>query len=151
MGVEETERGSFFYKDVLPFAAMVLVELMVVSGNTLYKSASANGINSYVFTFYVFFIGFIFILPLPFILHRYLPCNFHPSFLHQTINWWSIIIWGFWIYQTLMNFVAEEQAFQFHPSISRLLGKYSCLVSSCKLLWIHKSQFTPAIWVYRSA
>ncbi|XP_023730932.1 WAT1-related protein At4g15540 isoform X2 [Lactuca sativa] len=70
MGVEETERGSFFYKDVLPFAAMVLVELMVVSGNTLYKSASANGINSYVFTFYVFFIGFIFILPLPFILHR---------------------------------------------------------------------------------
>ncbi|KAI3507576.1 hypothetical protein L1887_22564 [Cichorium endivia] len=69
MGVDE--RDSFFYKDVLPFAAMVMVEIMVVGGNTLYKSATANGtINSYVFTFYIFLIGFIFILPSTFILHR---------------------------------------------------------------------------------
>ncbi|KAL4558083.1 hypothetical protein LXL04_036279 [Taraxacum kok-saghyz] len=68
MGIED--KVNVLYKDVLPFAAMVAVELMVVGGNTLYKSASVNGINSYVFTFYVFFIGFIFILPLPLILHR---------------------------------------------------------------------------------
>ncbi|KAI3678096.1 hypothetical protein L6452_37377 [Arctium lappa] len=64
-------RSRFIYKDVLPFAAMVMVELMVVGGNTLYKAASAQGsINSYVFTFYVFLIGFFFLLPCPFILYR---------------------------------------------------------------------------------
>ncbi|XP_035844887.1 WAT1-related protein At4g15540 isoform X2 [Helianthus annuus] len=69
MGVEE--RGKVIYKDVLPFAGMVMVELMLVGGNTLFKSAaSLQGINSYVFTFYVFLIGFIFLLPCLFILHR---------------------------------------------------------------------------------
>ncbi|KAI3733006.1 hypothetical protein L1987_64220 [Smallanthus sonchifolius] len=44
---------------------------MLVGGNTLYKSASVKGIiNSYVFTFYVFLIGFIFLLPCLFILYR---------------------------------------------------------------------------------
>ncbi|GKC63658.1 putative EamA domain-containing protein [Tanacetum coccineum] len=61
MGVEE--RGKLFYKDVLPFAAMIMIELMLVGGNTLFKSASVEGINSYVFTFYVFLLGFIFLLP----------------------------------------------------------------------------------------
>ncbi|KAL8252840.1 hypothetical protein R6Q59_036533 [Mikania micrantha] len=68
MGIEE--RGRFMYKDVLPFIGMVMIEIMLVGGNTLYKSASLQGINSYVFTFYVFFIGFIFLLPCLFLLHR---------------------------------------------------------------------------------
>ncbi|KAJ0609125.1 putative EamA domain-containing protein [Helianthus annuus] len=68
MGVEE--RGRMVYKDVLPFAGMMMVEFILVGGNTLYKSASVQGINSYVFTFYVFLIGFIFLLPCIFIVHR---------------------------------------------------------------------------------
>ncbi|XP_022016118.1 WAT1-related protein At5g40230 isoform X2 [Helianthus annuus] len=70
MGVEE--RGRMVYKDVLPFAGMMIVEFILVGGNTLYKSASVQGIDSYVFTFYVFLIGFIFLLPCIFILHRYM-------------------------------------------------------------------------------
>nr|GEY27547.1 putative EamA domain, WAT1-related protein [Tanacetum cinerariifolium] len=61
MSVEE--RGKLFYKNVLPFAAMIMIELMLVGGNTLFKSASVECINSYVFTFYVFLLGFIFLLP----------------------------------------------------------------------------------------
>ncbi|MFS7923281.1 hypothetical protein Hanom_Chr03g00258881 [Helianthus anomalus] len=69
MGAEE--RGRMMYKEVLPFAGMMMIEVILVGGNTLYKSASVQGIiNSYVFTFYVFLIGFIFLLPCIFILHR---------------------------------------------------------------------------------
>ncbi|XP_071737543.1 WAT1-related protein At5g40240-like [Rutidosis leptorrhynchoides] len=64
------ERGIFLYKDVLPFAAMVMVECMQVGGNTLFKSASAQQINSYVFTFYIFLIGFIILLPCFIIFYR---------------------------------------------------------------------------------
>ncbi|XP_024981375.1 WAT1-related protein At5g40230-like isoform X2 [Cynara cardunculus var. scolymus] len=67
------ERRRCIYRDVLPFAAMVMVEFMIVGGNTLFKSATAQGsINSYVFTFYVFLLGFFFLLPCLFILNRYL-------------------------------------------------------------------------------
>ncbi|XP_076946956.1 WAT1-related protein At5g40240-like [Bidens hawaiensis] len=69
MGMEEGA-GKLIFKDVLPFAGMVMVECMLVGGNTLYKSASVEDINSYVFTFYVFLVGFIFILPCIFILNR---------------------------------------------------------------------------------
>ncbi|KAI7746519.1 hypothetical protein M8C21_006909, partial [Ambrosia artemisiifolia] len=68
MGVEEG--GKMIYKNVLPFAGMLMIEFMLVGGNTLFKSASVQGINSYVFTFYVFLIGFIFLLPCLFFLHR---------------------------------------------------------------------------------
>nr|XP_043635736.1 WAT1-related protein At5g40240-like [Erigeron canadensis] len=68
MGVEE--RVDFLYKDVLPFGAMVMVEIMLVGGNTLFKSASALQINSFVFTFYAFLVGFIFFLPYFFIHYR---------------------------------------------------------------------------------
>ncbi|KVH94722.1 hypothetical protein Ccrd_003196 [Cynara cardunculus var. scolymus] len=65
------ERRRCIYRDVLPFAAMVMVEFMIVGGNTLFKSATAQGsINSYVFTFYVFLLGFFFLLPCLFILNR---------------------------------------------------------------------------------
>lgn len=57
--------------EVWAFAGMVMVECMVVGGNTVFKSAAtAQTINSYVFTFYVFLIGFFFLLPCLFILYR---------------------------------------------------------------------------------
>ncbi|KAJ9548128.1 hypothetical protein OSB04_020671 [Centaurea solstitialis] len=61
------------YSDVLPFTAMVMIESIIVGGNTLFKSSSATtveGINSYVFTTYVFLIGFLFLLPFPFFFIR---------------------------------------------------------------------------------
>ncbi|KAK1437095.1 hypothetical protein QVD17_02880 [Tagetes erecta] len=70
MGSNEDGGRLMMYKDALPFAGMVMVECALVGGNTLYKSASIHRINSYVFTFYVFLIGFIFLLPCLFILHR---------------------------------------------------------------------------------
>lgn len=58
------------YSDVLPFTAMVMIECIIVGGNTLFKSATAQGINSYVFTTYVFLVGFLFLLPCPFFVRR---------------------------------------------------------------------------------
>ncbi|KVF39680.1 Drug/metabolite transporter [Cynara cardunculus var. scolymus] len=62
--------GRTCYSDVLPFTAMVMVECIIVGGNTLFKSATAQGINSYVFTTYVFLVGFLFLLPCPFFIRR---------------------------------------------------------------------------------
>ncbi|XP_023750536.1 WAT1-related protein At5g40240 [Lactuca sativa] len=58
------------YNDVLPFSAMMLIECIIVGGNTLFKSATSQEINSYVFTTYVFLVGFLFLLPCPFIVRR---------------------------------------------------------------------------------
>ncbi|PWA91310.1 eamA domain, WAT1-related protein [Artemisia annua] len=55
------------YKDILPFASMVLIECIIVGGNTLFKSATSQDINSYVFTTYVFIVGFMFLVPCAFI------------------------------------------------------------------------------------
>ncbi|XP_076896254.1 WAT1-related protein At5g40230-like [Bidens hawaiensis] len=62
--------GRICYRDVLPFTAMVTVECIIVGGNTLFKSATSHDINSYVFTTYVFIVGFIFLIPCAFIVRR---------------------------------------------------------------------------------
>ncbi|KAL8254636.1 hypothetical protein R6Q59_032857 [Mikania micrantha] len=62
--------GRICYRDVLPFTAMVMIECIIVGGNTLFKSATSKGINSYVFTTYVFIVGFIFLIPCAFIVRR---------------------------------------------------------------------------------
>ncbi|KAJ0566691.1 putative EamA domain-containing protein [Helianthus annuus] len=62
--------GRICYKDVLPFTAMVLIECIIVGGNTLFKSATSQPINSYVFTTYVFIVGFFFLIPCAFIVRR---------------------------------------------------------------------------------
>ena len=56
-----------YYKDILPFASMVIIECIIVGGNTLFKSATSQDINSYVFTTYVFIVGFMFLIPCAFI------------------------------------------------------------------------------------
>ncbi|KAL4588723.1 hypothetical protein LXL04_001618 [Taraxacum kok-saghyz] len=58
------------YNDVLPFSAMTIIECIIVGGNTLFKSATSQEINSYVFTTYVFLVGFLFLLPCAFIVCR---------------------------------------------------------------------------------
>ncbi|KAJ0441918.1 hypothetical protein HanIR_Chr16g0803291 [Helianthus annuus] len=63
--------GGFMYKDLLPFAGMVMVECMLIGAATLYKHATIQGINYYVFSFYVLLIGFVFLFPCLFLLHRY--------------------------------------------------------------------------------
>ncbi|XP_065637056.1 WAT1-related protein At5g40230 [Quercus suber] len=62
--------SSYWYKDVLPFSAMVAVECTNVGINTLYKAATLKGLSYYVFAFYSFAIATFVLLPLVFIFHR---------------------------------------------------------------------------------
>ncbi|KAM3761529.1 hypothetical protein ACB098_01G274700 [Castanea mollissima] len=55
--------SSYWYKDVLPFSAMVEVECTNVGVNTLYKAATLKGLSYYVFVFYSFAIATIVLLP----------------------------------------------------------------------------------------
>ncbi|MFS7998381.1 hypothetical protein Hanom_Chr12g01153191 [Helianthus anomalus] len=74
MDVEVEDGGGFMYKDLLPFAGMVMVECMLIAAATLYKHATIQGINYYVFSFYVLLIGFK---------------NKHPT--HQDLYCWETI------------------------------------------------------------
>ncbi|KAM3713656.1 hypothetical protein ACJW30_01G274400 [Castanea mollissima] len=58
--------SSYWYKDVLPFSAMVAVECTNVDINTLYKAATSKGLSYYVFAFYSFAIATLVLLPLVF-------------------------------------------------------------------------------------
>ncbi|KAM0060944.1 putative EamA domain-containing protein [Helianthus debilis subsp. tardiflorus] len=49
---------------------MVMGESMLIGAATLYKHATIQGINNYVFSFYVLLIGFVFLFPCLFLLHR---------------------------------------------------------------------------------
>lgn len=49
---------------------MMMIECIIVGGNTLFKSATSQEINSYVFTTYVFLVGFLFLIPCAFIVRR---------------------------------------------------------------------------------
>ncbi|XP_050271324.1 WAT1-related protein At5g40230-like [Quercus robur] len=62
--------SSYWYKDVLPFSAMVAVECTNVGVNTLYKAATLKGLSYYDFVFYSFAIATIVLLPLVFIFRR---------------------------------------------------------------------------------
>ncbi|KAK4603765.1 hypothetical protein RGQ29_012321 [Quercus rubra] len=62
--------SSYWYKDVLPFSAMVAVECTNIGVNTLYKAATLKGLSYYVFVFYSFAIATIVLLPLVFIFRR---------------------------------------------------------------------------------
>jgi hypothetical protein len=62
---------SYFYKDVLPFSAMVAVECLGMGLYTLFKAATLKGLSYYVFVAYSYAIATFVLLPLPFIFRRY--------------------------------------------------------------------------------
>lgn len=68
---EETVAWRYFYRDVLPFAAMFAVECAAVGSNTLYKAATLRGLKFYVFIFYSYAISTLVLLPLFLIFGRY--------------------------------------------------------------------------------
>ncbi|XP_071696249.1 WAT1-related protein At3g28050-like [Rutidosis leptorrhynchoides] len=61
-----SERTYFFYKDVLPFAAMVTMECTNVGLNTLYKAATLRGMSYHVFVVYSYAVAAFLLLPAPF-------------------------------------------------------------------------------------
>ncbi|XP_054801511.1 WAT1-related protein At4g15540-like [Prosopis cineraria] len=69
---EETEVARmYFYKDVVPLCALIAIECINVGASILFKAATFNGVNYYVFTIYASAIStLVLLLPLPFILRR---------------------------------------------------------------------------------
>ncbi|XP_022989272.1 WAT1-related protein At4g15540-like [Cucurbita maxima] len=61
---------SLFYKDVVPFAAMVAAECATVGSNTGFKAATARGMSYYVFTLYVCVAAAVVLIPFALIFHR---------------------------------------------------------------------------------
>ncbi|RXH89447.1 hypothetical protein DVH24_031804 [Malus domestica] len=62
--------GRSFYRDVLPFTAMVTMECVNVGLNTLFKAATLNGMSYHVFVVYSYSIAAFVLIPAPFISHR---------------------------------------------------------------------------------
>ncbi|KAB1211740.1 hypothetical protein CJ030_MR6G023245 [Morella rubra] len=61
---------SYFYKDVLPFSAMVAAECTNVILNILFKAATLKGLSNYVFNAYSFAVSTLVLLPAVFIFRR---------------------------------------------------------------------------------
>lgn len=59
-------RESTFYKEVLPFTAMVTMECINVGLNTLYKAATNKGMSNHVFVVYSYGLAALLLLPSPF-------------------------------------------------------------------------------------
>ncbi|KAI5665558.1 hypothetical protein M9H77_15411 [Catharanthus roseus] len=66
-------KGRYCFREVLPFAAMVLVECANTGNSTLFKAASDQGMSYMVFVVYSFGISAIALIPLAFIFHRKSP------------------------------------------------------------------------------
>ncbi|XP_041006227.1 WAT1-related protein At5g40230-like [Juglans microcarpa x Juglans regia] len=62
--------SSYFYKDVLPFLAMVTSECTNVVLNVLFKAATLQGLSYQVFTAYSYAVSTLVLLPLAFIFGR---------------------------------------------------------------------------------
>ncbi|XVF16472.1 hypothetical protein REPUB_Repub10bG0033800 [Reevesia pubescens] len=60
----------YYYKDVLPFTAMVTMECANVGLNTLFKAATLKGMSYHVFIVYAYAIAALVLLPAPFFSYR---------------------------------------------------------------------------------
>ncbi|XP_024014648.1 WAT1-related protein At5g40230 [Eutrema salsugineum] len=67
---EKTVAWRYFYRDVVPFIAMVAVECVTVGSNTLFKAATLRGLSFYVFVFYTYVFATLVLLPLSLIFGR---------------------------------------------------------------------------------
>ncbi|KAK4488487.1 hypothetical protein RD792_004251 [Penstemon davidsonii] len=63
-------RREYCYRDVLPFAAMVVSECLTVGLTTIYKAAVSNGLSYNIFMVYSYAISALLLLPLAFISYR---------------------------------------------------------------------------------
>ncbi|KAK4712548.1 hypothetical protein R3W88_007061 [Solanum pinnatisectum] len=63
-------RETTFYKEVLPFIAMVTMECINVGLNTLYKAATNKGMSNHVFVVYSYGLAAFLLLPSPFFSSR---------------------------------------------------------------------------------
>ena len=89
---EREMAGSYWYKDVLPFSAMVAVECTNVGLNTLFKAATLKGLSYYVFILYSYAIATLLLLPLAFIFRRYVSYNLLFYIIETYFSLWSIEI-----------------------------------------------------------
>lgn len=89
---EETVAWRYFCRDVVPFAAMVLVECVTVGSNTLFKAATLRGLSFYVFVFYTYVVGTLVLLPISLIFGRYLisPTNLDLYNLFKNMNLFAL-------------------------------------------------------------
>ncbi|XP_021741268.1 WAT1-related protein At3g28050-like isoform X2 [Chenopodium quinoa] len=62
--------GGLFYRELLPFAAMIVLEFGNVVLNTLFKAATLKGMSYYVFIVYSYAIPAFILLPFPFFFRR---------------------------------------------------------------------------------
>ncbi|KAF3947572.1 hypothetical protein CMV_026311 [Castanea mollissima] len=62
---------SYWYKNVLPFSAMVAVECSNIGIYIVFEVATLKGLSYYVFVFYSFAIATLILLPLVFIFPRF--------------------------------------------------------------------------------
>ncbi|KAL3813775.1 hypothetical protein ACJIZ3_015043 [Penstemon smallii] len=60
----------FFYREILPFAAMITVECTNVGSNILYKAAVTKGLSYHVFMVYTYAIAALLMIPLAYFFHR---------------------------------------------------------------------------------
>ncbi|KAL3624213.1 hypothetical protein CASFOL_033029 [Castilleja foliolosa] len=63
-------RRDYCYREVLPFAAMVVASCTTVGSNTMYKAAVSKGLSYHIFMLYTYAISALVILPLSYIFHR---------------------------------------------------------------------------------
>lgn len=65
-------RERVCYKDVVPFAAMVIMECVNVGLNTLFKAATLRGMSYHVFVVYSYALAALLLLPSSvFFIHRF--------------------------------------------------------------------------------
>ncbi|CDY36829.1 BnaC04g32220D [Brassica napus] len=112
---EDTVAWRYFYRDVVPFAAMFAVECSTVGTNTLYKAASLRGLNSYVFIFYSYAASTIVLLPLVLIFGRSkkLPSAKSPLFFKM------FLLGLFGCTARMVGFKGVEQSF---PTLSSAMS-----------------------------
>lgn len=60
----------YWYKDLVPFGAMVSMECVNVGLNTLFKAATLRGMSYHVFVVYAYAVAAIVLLPAPFFSRR---------------------------------------------------------------------------------
>ncbi|XP_057990187.1 WAT1-related protein At5g40240-like [Hevea brasiliensis] len=111
-----------FYKEVLPFIAMISVECTNVGVNTLFKAATLKGMSYYVFIFYSYAFATLLLIPVPFI--------FRSTSLRQSLNlpfllgiWVLVLIW--FIAQIVRNKGIEYNSPTLASAMSNLLPPFT--------------------------
>ncbi|CAA7055307.1 unnamed protein product [Microthlaspi erraticum] len=62
--MRETVAWRYLNRDVVPFSAMIVVEVVTVGSTTLFKAATLRGLSFYVFVLYTYVVATLVLLPL---------------------------------------------------------------------------------------